>query len=180
MKIASRLRSKTIVVLILALTLAFVGCTRKVSIVKFDKIYPGMHCVEVDDYLTKNKLAFDKKDKEFILPLDGAAWDKAMIVCGGEKVSEMHFHSKKAAGSEAAKAYIDAQTGLMEAFRDQTITYEEGNKVINFNNGVKLHQFPDAKTGMITNFIITIDDSPNAKPSWDKLFLALPKIGASK
>ena len=171
---------KKVMLVLLALALVVSACSRKVSIVKLDKVYPGMSCVEASDYLTKNKLSFDKKDKMFILPLDGAAWDKAMIVCEGEKVSSMHFHSKKGEGSQYAKAYIDAQTGLMDAFRDQTITYEEGSKIINFNNGVKLHQFPDTKTGTITNFVITIDNADNAKTTWDKLYLALPKIGASK
>lgn len=171
---------KKVMLVLVAMALVATACARKVDIVKFDKIYPGMNCVEMTEYLTKNKLAFDKSDKMYTLPLEGAVWDKAMIICDGEKVSQIHFHSKKGDGSVSAKAYIDAQTGLMETFRDNLITYEEGSKIINFGNGVKLHQFPDAKTGMITNFNITIENVDNAKTAWDKMFPTLPRIGAGK
>lgn len=169
---------KTLISLV-ALALTLSACSNDVSVTSLGQIYPGMDCVEMENYLKTNKLEFKKDGDKYTFEIDGPAWRKATVTCN-KNVTEMVFDSESGNGPKYAKAYIDAQQSLMEAFRGNMITYEEGNRIINMNNGIRLRQFMDGKKGVITHFEIIVANMEGALAAWKKVVPLLPKIGAGK
>lgn len=171
---------KKVTILILAATLFLVGCVSKdVKVEKFNGIFPGMSCSELDSYLNKNNIPF-KKDKDgYEFCLKDEAWETAHVTCNGT-VTEMEFVSMKGSSPKNAQMYIDMQQSLLNAFRDNQIMYEEGNKIINLSNGIKIHQFVDAKSGVITGFKISVEAGPDSKLAWQTAAPLLLKVGDGK
>lgn len=168
-------------VLLVVLSLAFIAsaCTKKVAVISFSEVYPGMKCVELEKYLGEHKIPFKHDGKVYKFVLEGTTWEKGEVTCDGE-ISLMAFESKAGATPKHAEAYIDAQQSLLGQFRDSMITYEEGNKTINFNNGLRLHQFMDDKSGVVTGFKISVTNADGTKAVWEEVVPILPKIGAKK
>ncbi len=167
---------------LLLVTVALIGtaCSSGVTISKFSGIEPGMTCENLDNYLKTDKVPFKKEGTTYHFTIKESAWKDATVVCD-KVVTDIAFDSKEAGSAKAAQAYIDAQQSLLKAFKGNMISYEEGNKVINMNNGVKLHQYPDSKSGVITHFKVSIDGtSEGVKEAWQKTAALLPEVGASK
>lgn len=170
---------KKMVLLILAGAVFFAGCANRVPVAKFSGIYPGMTCQELDAYLKNQKVPFKKDGGAYRFVLEGDVWEDAAVNCD-KIITGMKFGSEVGTTPKYAQNYIDTQDALLRAFRDNLITYEEGSRVINLNDGIKLHQFADAKAGIITRFAISVDNVEGSKGAWKKASEILPKIGASK
>lgn len=172
------MKKAMLLVVVVALTMS--ACSGGVPVDKFSGIYPGMSCDDLNSYLRENKISHKVKDNEYKFELSGDAWDDAEVKCD-KVVTEMEFESKEGIGPKYAQFYIDAQQTLLSVFRGNPISYEEGNKIINVNNGIKLHQFSDEKSGAITHFKISVDNVSGARAAWEIAVKdVMPKIGAKK
>jgi len=171
---------KKMTLLLVAVALIGTACSSGVAISKFSGIEPGMTCENLDNYLKTNKIPFKKDGTLYQFTIKESAWKDATVLCN-EVVTEIAFDSKEAQSAKAAQAYIDAQQSLLKAFKGNVISYEEGSRVIDLNNGVKLHQYPDSKSGVITHFKVSIDGTGNdVKEAWQRAAVLLPEVGVSK
>lgn len=165
--------------IILVLLLIAACSSQKVSVETLSGVFPGMSCADLENYLTGKGLSFKKESDIYKMFLKEKTWAEAKIKCDGS-VTLIEVSSVTGASPKEAKAYIDAQQGLLDVFRGNQIAYEEGNKLINMNNGVKLHQYMDEKTGAITHFKISVETTGDSKLAWSKVAPLLPTIGAGK
>jgi hypothetical protein len=170
---------KKLLLLVLISSLFVAACSKKATLSQLEGIYPGMTCSDLDAYMAKTKAPFKKEGKVYSASISEKGWESLSVTCDGVVIG-VEYNSIEGSTAKHAKSYIDAQELLLRTFRGNLIKYEEGNKVININNGIRLHQFSDSKTGAITHFRISVDNSDGAKLAWESVSPKLSSIGEWK
>ena len=170
---------KKVIALTMSCLFFLVGCSKGVSITVLEGVKPGMNCSDLDNYFKDKDVPVKKSGNVYKVELKEDAWADAVITCD-VRITLIEYNSTVASSVKHAKVYVDVQQFLLKTFEGNMIMYEEGNKIVNLGNGIKLHQLYDLKTGMVRSFKISVDSSENAKLAWNKVQPYLPDIGAGK
>ena len=168
---------KKLVGLVLVSLFFLAACSKGVSVKDLDGVRPGISCSDLETVLEKAKAPFKKEGNKYKVVLKEKAWADLFITCDGV-VTMIEYNSAEGLSPKHAQAYIDVQVFLLKTFKGNMIMYEEGNKIVNMGNGIKLHQFYDSKSGAVTHFKISVDNSEGAKLAWNSVYPYLPKIGS--
>jgi len=162
-------------ILVLFFVSLIIACSsgEKTSLEKLSGIYPEMKCASVENYIKDNSIPFKGSDNAYTFYLNDNIWRKLKVKCD-KNVTDIIITSRKGTDSKNSMGYTETKEVLSDAFRANNLVYIEGERIIDFNNGIYLQDIVDAEKGIILRYKVK---AKKGKEPWEAALPLLAKIG---
>lgn len=142
---------KILYVLLLCSLVISCSSSVKINISELPEIYPSAKCPLFESANIQDDLL-----------------DKVEVKCIEGKIETVIVRSKIKKDSKHSLQYLEVEEGLKRLFKDNALIYREGEKIIDFDNGIELQVISDNEKGIIIGFNIILNNNEKIDNAWKK------------